>query len=169
MWRYYIGVQLMDEYTFQLASLDEIPDVVNIYHSLIGTQGCTWDLDYPSKETAEFDISNNMLYTLKLNCRIIAVASVGDYDELGDLKWKPEKPCELMRIGVRQEFQKQGIGTIVLQNIIKIAKEKGYDGMRFLVSKTNPAALALYDKNRFERCGETFRFDIDFYCYQIVF
>jgi len=159
----------MDEYTFQLANIDEITDIVNIYHSLIGTRGCTWDMDYPSKETAEFDISNDRLYTLKMSNRIIAVASVGDYDELEDLQWKPENPCELMRIGVRQEYQNQGIGTIVLQHIIRIAKEKGYDGMRFLVSKTNPAALALYDKNGFERCGEAFRFDIDFYCYQIVF
>ena len=159
----------MDEYTFQLANLDEIPDIVNIYHSLIGTQGCTWDLDYPSRETAEFDVSKAWLYTLKMKNRIIAVASVGDYDELGDLQWKPENPCELMRIGVRQEVQGQGIGTIILQSIIKLAKEKGYDGMRFLVSKSNPAALALYDKNGFERCGEAFRYDIDFYCYQIMF
>ena len=159
----------MDEYTFQLANQDEIPDIVNIYHSLVGTPGCTWDLDYPSKETAKLDVSNDWLYTLKMNDRIIAVASVGDYDELGDLQWKPENPCELMRIGVRQEFQKQGIGTILLKHIINISKEKGYDGMRFLVSKTNPAALALYDKNGFERCGEVIRYDIDFYCYQIMF
>ena len=38
-----------------------------------------------------------------------------------------------------------------------------------LVSKTNPAALALYEKNGFERRGETFMYDIDFYCYQIDF
>jgi ribosomal protein S18 acetylase RimI-like enzyme len=38
-----------------------------------------------------------------------------------------------------------------------------------LVSKTNNAALALYEKNGFERCGEVFRFGIDFYCYQITF
>jgi len=159
----------MDEYTFQLATLDEIPNVVELYHSLIGTPGCTWNLDYPSKETAEHDIINDRLYTLKLDNVIIAVASVGDYNELCDLQWSPENPCELMRIGVRQEFQSKGIGTLILQNIINIAISKGYNGMRFLVSKKNPAALALYDKNGFERCGEAFRFNIDFYCYQIVF
>ena len=122
-----------------------------------------------SKETAENDINNDWLYTLKKHDKIIAVASVGDFDELRDLHWKPKKPCELARIGVKPAFQKQGIGTIILQNIIKTAKEKGYDGIRMLVSKTNSAALALYDKNGFERCGEVFKFDIDFYCYQITF
>ncbi|MBH1942583.1 GNAT family N-acetyltransferase [Mobilitalea sibirica] len=159
----------MSNYEFQLANHDDIPEIVSIYYSLIGTPGCTWNMDYPSKETAENDINNDWLYTLKKHDKIIAVASIGDFNELRDLHWKPKKPCELARIGVNPEFQKQGIGTMLLQNIIKTAKEKGYDGIRMLVSKTNSAALALYDKNGFERCGEVFRFDIDFYCYQITF
>jgi len=57
----------------------------------------------------------------------------------------------------------------LLRNIIRTAKEKGHDGIRMLVSKTNNAALALYEKNGFERCGKVFRFGIDFYCYQITF
>ena len=159
----------MINYRFQLASIDELDDIVSIYHRLIGTPGCTWSLDYPSKETAENDIKNECLYTLKKDDKIIAVASVGDFDELGDLQWKAKKPCELARIGVDPSFQKQGIGSIMLENLIRMAKEKGYDGIRILVSKTNEPALALYEKNGFERCGQVFRFDIDFYCYQITF
>lgn len=159
----------MNDNEFQLANHNEILEIVNIYHSLIGTPGCTWDLDYPNRETAEDDIKNNWLYTLKKHNKIIAVASAGDFNELADLRWKPKKPCELARIGVSPAFQKQGVGTIMLQQIIKVAKEKGFDGIRMLVSKTNFAALALYAKNGFERCGEVFRFDIDFYCYQMKF
>lgn len=159
----------MSYYEFQLANHDDIPEIVSIYHSLIGIPGCTWNLDYPSKETAENDINNNWLYTLKKHDKIVAVASAGDINELRDLQWKLKKPCELARIGVNPEFQKQGVGTIILQNIIRTAKDKGYDGIRMLVSKMNPAALGLYDKNGFERCGEVFKFDIDFYCYQIIF
>ena len=159
----------MDGYTFQLANRDEIPEIVRIYHSLVGTPGCTWNLDYPNEETAEDDIHNNWLYTLKQCDKIIAVASVGDFGDWKDLQWKPKKPCELARIGVNPAFQKQGVGTIILQHTIRVAKEQGFDGMRFIVSKTNPAALALYDKNGFERCGETIQFDMDWYCYQMVF
>ncbi|MCQ9305087.1 hypothetical protein, partial [Mammaliicoccus sciuri] len=43
-----------------------------------------------SKETAENDINNDWLYTLKKHDKIIAVASVGDFDELRDLHWKPK-------------------------------------------------------------------------------
>jgi ribosomal protein S18 acetylase RimI-like enzyme len=141
-----MGVLILNNYEFQLATYDDILKIVSLYHRLVGTPGCTWNLDYPSKETAENDIKNNWLYTLKKNDKIVAVASVCDSDELRDLQWKPKKPCELARIGVEPSFQRQGIGTIMLKNIIRIAKEKGYDGIIMLVSKTNIAALALYKK-----------------------
>lgn len=159
----------MDKYIFSLANPDDIPEIVSIYNSLVGTSGCTWDYDYPSRKTAESDIKNNWLYILRKNDKIVAVASVGELNELDDLCWTPQKPCELARIGVLSTMQKQGIGTIILKNILHAVKEKGYDGITMLVSKTNPAALALYEKNGFERCGEVFRFDIEFYCYQINF
>jgi L-amino acid N-acyltransferase YncA len=51
----------LSNYEFQLANHDDIPEIVSIYHSLVGTPGCTWDSDYPSKETAENDINNDWL------------------------------------------------------------------------------------------------------------
>ena len=159
----------MDNYEFAFANYDDIPEIVNIYYSLIGTPGCTWEPDCPYSEWAEEDINNQRLYILKKDTKIVAVASMGDYDELDDLQWSLKNPCELLRIGVLAPLRNQGIGTIILQHIIRTAKEKGYDGIRFIVSKTNPAALALYDKNGFEKCGEVFRFDRDWYCYQMKF
>ncbi|NLO48750.1 MAG: GNAT family N-acetyltransferase [Clostridiales bacterium] len=159
----------MDDYIFQPAGCDDIPEIVNLYNSLVGTPGCTWNFDYPSKETAESDLSSHSLYVLKKDGKIVAAASVGEFNELGHLSWTPENPCELARIGVFRAMHNQGIGTIILQHIIKTAMEKGFDGIRMLVSKTNPAALALYEKNGFARCGETYMFDIDFYCYEMKF
>ncbi|WP_010249788.1 GNAT family N-acetyltransferase [Acetivibrio cellulolyticus] len=160
---------MVDGYEFSLASYDEISQIMDIYHSLIGTPGCTWSLDYPNRETAESDIDSKSLYVLKKNGLIIAITSLGEFNELEHLPWTLKVPCELARIGVIPTMQKQGIGTTILKNIIKTAKEKGFDGIRMLVSKTNPAALALYDKNGFEKCGEVFMYNIDFYCYQMKF
>jgi ribosomal protein S18 acetylase RimI-like enzyme len=88
---------------------------------------------------------------------------------LDHLYWGPKNPCELARIGVIPTMQKQGVGTIILQNVINAMKKKGFDGIRMIVSKTNPAALALYDKNGFVMCGKTVMFGMDFYCYQMNF
>ena len=159
----------MNGYGFLLASYNDIPEILALYRSLIGTPGCTWSLDYPNEETAKSDIRNRSLYVLRDNGKIIAVATAGSDNELDHLQWTLKEPCELSRIGVVPSKQKQGIGTIILRNVIESAKERGFDGIRMLVSKTNPAALALYDKNGFERCGETFMYGIDFYCYQMEF
>lgn len=159
----------MEQYAFSLASHDDIPEIVDIYRSLVGTPGCTWDLEYPSRESAEWDFENKSLYVLKQNGKIVAAASAGDFNELGHLPWTPEHPCELARIGVMPSMQGRGVGTAILQSVMKAMREKGFDGIRMLVSKTNPAALALYEKNGFSRCGEVFMYDIDFFCYEIKF
>ena len=154
---------------FVRAAREDIPEITGIYRSLIGTPGCTWDEYYPNGETAGNDIDNGWLYTLKEQEKIMAVATIGDLGELGDLKWKPKNPCELARIGVCPEMHNRGVGTLMLQYCFETAKNQGYDGIRILVAKINSAALALYEKNGFERCGEANRFDIDFYCYQKIF
>ena len=112
----------MNNYTFSLAAYDDIPEIVRLYNSLVGTPGCTWDIEYPSKETAESDIHSDSLYILKSDNKIIAAASIGAFDELWDLEWKPKNPCELARIGVLPTMQKQGIGTIILRHVMNIAK-----------------------------------------------
>ena len=159
----------MEKYCFRLADIDDISEIIDIYHKNIGTSGCTWNSDYPCLASAESDIANKSLYILKENDKIIAVASAGSFDELGHLPWSLKNPCELARIGVIPEKHNRGIGTIILQNVIQAVKERGYDGIRMLVSKTNPAALALYNKNGFNQCGETYMYEIDFYCYQMIF
>jgi ribosomal protein S18 acetylase RimI-like enzyme len=103
-------------------------------------------LDYPNKENVESDINSKSLYILKYNDKIVAVAAAGSFNELDHLHWEPKKPCELARIGVVPTMQKHGVGTIVLQNVINSMKRKDFDGIRMLVSKTNSAALALYNK-----------------------
>jgi ribosomal protein S18 acetylase RimI-like enzyme len=159
----------MGRFNFLLANDSDLSEIMELYHSIIGTPGCTWSLDYPSKENVEADIKSKTLYILKKDDKIVAVAAAGSFGELDHLYWRPKKPCELARIGVDPTMQKQGVGTIILQNVINTMKSKDFDGIRMLVSKTNSAALALYNKNGFEMCGETFMFGIDFYCYQMNF
>jgi ribosomal protein S18 acetylase RimI-like enzyme/SAM-dependent methyltransferase len=158
-----------DDCSFVLASKENIPEIVSIYRSLVGTPGCTWDNEYPNRATANQDISRQELYLLKNGDSIVAVASVGDFGELADLPWKCKNPCELARIGVLQHLQNQGVGTKILRNVMEAAKAKGFDGVCMLVAKKNFAALSLYKKNGFKRCGEIHRFDHDFYCYEIKF
>ena len=159
----------MEDYTFALAQYGDIPEIVGVYRALAGTPGCTWHAEYPSQATAEEDIGNQSLYVLRKQSQIVAVASAGGFGELGHLEWKPRNPCELARIGVLPAMQNRGVGSHILRKVMQAMAAKGYDGIRMLVSQTNPAALAMYEKNGFERCGAVFMYEIDFYCYQTVF
>ena len=158
------------DYCFSQARDRDMAEIMALYHSLMGTPGCTWNTEYPTEEIVAADIENGSLYVLRNESdRIIAVAAAGVSDELEALSWGLNKPCDLARIGVSPEMQCQGVGTIILRNVVDAVKARGFDGIRMLVSKTNPAALALYDKNRFQRCGETHMYGFDFHCYQMVF
>ncbi|MCL2851652.1 MAG: GNAT family N-acetyltransferase [Defluviitaleaceae bacterium] len=159
----------MRSYNFSLACHDDIPEILDLYHSQIGTPGCAWNVYYPNNETAKSDIENESLYILKDDDKIIAVATAGRESELDNLQWALKNPCELSRLAVIPTMKQQGIGTIILQNVIDSVKARGFDGIRMAVSKSNAAALALYDKNGFAKCGETSMYDIDFYCYQMEF
>jgi L-amino acid N-acyltransferase YncA len=162
-------VSNIDNYSITLATTGDFPQILNFYRSLIGTPGCTWHLDYPNEEIIKEDIDTSSLYFWKENDIIISVAFAGISDELNELPWSLKKPCDLARIGVAVSKQKQGIGSLMLSFVTNDVKSRGFDGMRFLVSKENAAALALYDKNGFIRCGETHMYDIDFYCYEMIF
>jgi ribosomal protein S18 acetylase RimI-like enzyme len=160
----------MNDYIFSLAKPTEIDEILDFYHSLIGTPGCTWSLDYPDKEILESDIKSESLYTLRDKDNIlVSVAAAVISDELDELHWSTKNPCDLARIGVLSSKQNQGIGTLMLCNIINAAKSRGFDGIRMLVSRNNPSALALYNKNGFHKCGETLMYGIDFFCYEMVF
>ncbi|MDR2889635.1 MAG: GNAT family N-acetyltransferase [Lachnospiraceae bacterium] len=159
----------MSSYHFMTACEGDIPEIVSIYHRLIGTPGCTWDLNYPTIDTAHSDVSAKSLFILRDDRQIIAVASTEPADDLAHLEWLPKRPCQLARIGVIPPMQNSGIGTFILKEVMTTARHRGHDGIIMLVSKTNPAALALYESNGFTRCGEAFMYDVDFYCYQITF
>ena len=46
----------MSKYDFLLANMNDASEIMDIYHSLIGTQGCTWSLEYPDNATVQSDI-----------------------------------------------------------------------------------------------------------------
>ncbi len=161
-------LDIESRYIFRLAEPKDSKEILKLYRSIIGTPGCTWSEDYPTMEEIINDTEMRSLYCMTDNKgHIIAAAAAGPLDELSDLEWDPQmtKPCELARIGVTPSLQKKGIASELLSAVIEDCKNRGYNGMRFLVSKTNYGALALYDKFGFRKTGEVFRYGHDFLCY----
>jgi len=156
-------------YLIKKVGISEKEDVLAIYNSLKGSYGCTWHEDYPVMENVEWDISTNALYGVYDNGKLIAVATATTDDLPASLNcWNPSmrNACELARIGVIKEYQNHGIAKTLIQFIEADVAKQGFDGIHFLVSKTNPYAIRLYDSLGYRCCGETHLFDIDWFCYE---
>lgn len=81
----------------RFAMLEDKDMILSLYHSLIGTPGCTWTMEYPTIEEIEHDIENKSLYCMCEDNEIVAVATAGHEDGYEHLNWdlKVQKPCFL--------------------------------------------------------------------------
>jgi len=61
---------------------------------------------------------------------------------------------EILNIAVRRQFQKQGIGTILLKEIIDFFKSNAVQSVWLEVRKSNFPARDFYRQNEFAFCGE---------------
>lgn len=44
------------EYHFKMAHPENTEEILSLYQSAMGTEGCTWDETYPSRETIDKDL-----------------------------------------------------------------------------------------------------------------
>lgn len=100
--------------------------------------------DHPfSRETYHYEISHNPLahyYKLSLEDEIIGYGGIQTIlDE-----------AHLMTIGIKKAYQKQGLGKILLRQLIKEAKELGCQCMILEVNVNNHGALHLYQDMGFK-------------------
>lgn len=161
----------MQDLSFYQATSADAQEILRLYRSLVGTEGCAWDETYPSTETIAEDLQRGALFCLRGADGIAAVASYGDFAELNDLPWRSplRAPCELARIGVWPARQHAGLATRILRCCIDAARAAGFDGMRLLVARCNPAAQRLYAANGFENCGVVRMYDNDYFYEQLTF
>ena len=81
-------------------------------------------------------------------------AKVYVYEEDGIIKgyldlWITFEKAQVANVGVRKEFQGQGLGQILLDEAIRIANEKNCENITLEVRVGNEKAISLYEKNDF--------------------
>lgn len=147
-------------------------EIFAIYEELKGSPGCTWDESYPTLEFVKNDIEKrNSLYKLSENGRVIAAAYLGDFEEVETPECfdkSVKRFGELSRVGVRKEFHRMGYAQKLLSFLIARAAKLGYDGLALLVGTENTAAITLYEKLGFVRCGEGNLYDTAWFFYEYI-
>lgn len=148
---------------------EEAAEVLRLYRSLVGTEYCVWDENYPAMHEIRFDLSRNALFCMKEKEQIIGVISIDDDPQVQALKcWsESRKPAaELSRVGVALERQNEGIAGKLLRNAMDELKRQGYRGVRLLVAKLNVKAVRAYQKLDFHVAGECVMFGHEYWCYE---
>lgn len=144
-------------------------EILALYRSMIGTDGCTWSTDYPNEELLEMDLANNNLYCLKDDDQeLIATISIDQDKEVDALpNWTlPGKSAELARIAVRSDYQNQGIARELITTVLEFLPSRGYTAAHYLVSENNKKALASYNKLGFTQCGTSDLYGEHWLCFE---
>ncbi len=162
----------MQENIIEHAGQKDADGIFALYHSLIDMPNGTWDEEYPSREIVEHDLRHHDVLVMRNTEGKIVSAIVAEEleDELAqtDAGWYPDvqRWAELSRLGVDKSMQGKGIAKKMLIAAMELCRGRGYEAVRFLVSKSNPAPQRAYAKLNFDVCGEVELYEHRWLCYQ---
>lgn len=115
------------EYHFKMAHPENTEEILSLYQSAMGTEGCTWDETYPSRETIAKDFANQALFIIEDNAHKIAGAiSIDEDTEVNALTcWSKqlEPSAELARLVIRETEQNHGLARVMIQKTMEELKK----------------------------------------------
>lgn len=154
---------------FDRVSESERENVLAIYHSMVGTAGCTWNMEYPDEHEIAADLARGELFCIRGREGILGVISVDRDEAVSALpQWDAlaKKPAELARLAVIHSYQNRGLARRLILSTVEILKQQEYDTVRYLVSPGNKKALASYAKLNFEYRGSAFLYEQEWFLYE---
>lgn len=156
--------------TLRNARIEEKETVRALYLSVKGSEGCSWNEEYPSDIELDGDLSGNNLFVLEEDGEIVGAVSVVEPRELDEMLLWTQRECvrEIARVVVCPDRQGRGYAERMLSLLFERFREEKVLGVHILVSKKNAAASRLYDKLGFTTRGEVFEYGIDFFARELT-
>lgn len=141
----------------RMANIDDLPQLKSVYEKIIYNMNKDniqiWDEIYPCEFFYD-DIKNNRLYVLGENNEIVSAFALCNSNAGAEyVTWenKHDKALYLDRFGVNVNYSRKGIGSLMLNEAIALARDKGAKYLRLFVVDINKPAINLYIKNGFKR------------------
>lgn len=155
---------------FERAGKKDKNEILSLYRSVAGSEFCTWTEDYPCETDIEGDLSRDDLFCLRSpEGEIVGVISIDQDKAVEKLPcWSRglQPSAELSRLGVKPEYQNQGIARLLLQYGMEELCHQGKKSVHFLVCQTNQKAIRSYDKLHFDVVGECSMYGEEWWCYE---
>ncbi len=151
---------------FRLATKEDLPKIRETFHRLrrrMDADGISiWTKEYPTVPF-ENDIDLGRLYLLMSDGGELLAASALCAEAVGDaaahFRWsKPEgNAVYIYRLGVSPDHPRQGIGSVLMENLKAAARALGADFLRVFVVDINRHAHPFYQKNGFIRVAGEYK------------
>ena len=155
----------------KLLTNENIEEIKSLYSDIKNNTYTLWDDNYPSEDLILWDIERKGLWGVFDNETLIAITFAGERCEDGEenFTWQNtfKRRGTFARIGVSPKYQNQGIGTYLVDFVLKNLKSQGFDGVRILAGINNTNALKLYTKFGFINCGKTERYGHEYYLLEL--
>lgn len=150
------------------ATKEELPQILKLYRSVVGLEGCTWDAFYPNEDTLLEDFAAGQLFVLRKGGQIVGAGSIVPENELDELEhWQVrENAMELARIVIAPTFQGNGYGKLLVKKLCDHLARSGCKAVHLLVAQENIPAQQMYQRIGFQNRGTCHRYDIDFFVYE---
>ena len=150
------------------ARKDELPQIMQMYRSVIGKPGCNWSISYPNEATLHEDFQSGNLYVLCKGNKIVGAGSIVPKNELNDLEcWRyTENAREIARIVIKPEFQSKGYGKHLARRLCVRLRKSGAQAVHLLVSTENYHAIRLYRNIGFYGRAQCKRYGHTYYAFE---
>ncbi len=158
-----------EDLVFRAAKAAEAEEVLALYRAAAAAGGTEWDDEYPNLETIAFDLSEDGLFVLCYKDRIVGAVSMIPWDDLDAMPiWTPGgRSTVLARLCVHPDARGQGLGRILVEEIRRVAKDRGYTVTHHMASQYMEAPLRIYRSMGFRQVGEIHMFDTDYYGFEL--
>lgn len=138
----------------RLAQQEDWAQIVAIYNQAILKKGLTADLDLQQIEDKQgwflsHTAERHPIFVAVDNTKVIAWISLSPYRE-GRRALQNTTEVSLY---VDEAYLGQGIGSMMMQHIMAVAKELGYKNMLAILIEANEKSVGLFTKFKFDRWG----------------
>ena len=143
--------------------LISIMNIIEATRPLLIKQGSKqWNTSdkYPSLETFEKDINNNILYVMEIKNKIVAVVAISDeidnnYNNIKNGKWltTSNKYISIHRLAVLPSLYSKGYGLELIKFAYDLARKKHFSSLRVDTHSVNIPMKNLLLKAGFKECG----------------